>query len=75
MAVREIFDDFERDTAVIALSRAQMREIGFGVTPMVGDAGPGVMPGLVLYRGAEGMRRVKRYRNTTTANRTRSMNT
>ncbi len=47
MTVREMFDDFERDTAVIALSRAQMREIGFGVTPMVGDAGPGVMPGLV----------------------------
>ncbi len=31
MALREIFDDFERDSAVIALSRAQMRESGFGV--------------------------------------------
>ncbi len=31
MTLREIFDDFERDTAVIGLSRAQMRESGFGV--------------------------------------------
>ena len=31
-------------------------------TPMVGDAGPGVMPGLVLYRGAQGVRRIKKWR-------------
>ncbi len=27
---------------------------------MVGDAGPGVMPGLVLWRGAQGVRRMKK---------------
>ncbi len=29
---------------------------------MVGDAGPGVMPGLVLYLGAQGVRRMKKRR-------------
>ena len=31
MTARATFNSFERDTVVIALSRAQMRESGFGV--------------------------------------------